>query len=232
MSFADDLKQDVLKIFKEKWETRDGTVVPDEDDLKLNNDAVKLQGTVLYADLVESTKLVDEKKHHFAAEVYKAFLICACRVIRYHGGEITAFDGDRVMAVFIGDTKNTSAMKAALHINSTVLNIVNPKLKEVYPNETYLVKHVVGIDTSEIWIARTGIRGSNDLVWVGRSANYAAKLCSLREGYYSSWVTGTVYNSSHKSAKYSAQKEELMWEQRTWTDYNMTVYRSNWWHNF
>jgi hypothetical protein len=29
----------------------------------------------------------------------------------------TAFDGDRVMAVFIGDSKNTSAVKAALQIN-------------------------------------------------------------------------------------------------------------------
>lgn len=232
MSLSDDLKQDVLKIFRDKWETRDGTVVPDTGDLKLGNEAVKLKGTVLYADLVESTKLVDEKKHHFAAEIYKSFLICACRVIRYHGGEITAFDGDRVMAVFIGDRKNQSAMKAALHINYTVLKIVNPKLKEVYQNETYSVRHAVGIDTSEIWVARTGIRGSNDLVWVGRSANYAAKLCSLRENNYSSWVTGTVYDNSHDSAKYSSEKQELMWEKRTWTKYNMTVYRSSWWHTF
>jgi class 3 adenylate cyclase len=151
MSLSDALKEEVLQIFKDKWETRDGTVVPETDDIKLGNEAVKLQATVLYADLVESTKLVDEKKHHFAAEIYKAFLISACKVIRYQGGEITAFDGDRVMAVFIGDSKNTSAMKAALRINYAVIKIVNPMLKEVYPNETYTVKHVVGIDTSTSW---------------------------------------------------------------------------------
>lgn len=232
MSLSDDLKKEVFQIFKDKWQVRDGTVVPDTDGIKLGNEAVKLQATILYADLVESTKLVDEKKHHFAAEVYKSFLICACRAIRYHGGEITAFDGDRVMAVFIGDNKNTSSMKAALHINSTVINIINPKLKEIYPDETYKVKHSVGIDTSEIWVARTGIRGSNDLVWVGRSANYAAKLCSLREDNYASWVSASVYDSAHKSAKYSSEKEELMWEKRVWTKYDINVYRSSWWNNY
>lgn len=73
MSLSDALKEEVLQIFEDKWETRDGTVVPETDDIKLGNEAVKLQATVLYADLVESTKLVDEKKHHFAAEIYKAF---------------------------------------------------------------------------------------------------------------------------------------------------------------
>lgn len=232
MSLADDLKKEVFQIFKDKWETRDGTVVPDTDNIKLGNEAVKLKATILYADLVESTKLVDEKKHHFAAEVYKAFLTCSCRVIRYHGGEITAFDGDRVMAVFIGDYKNTSSMKAALQINSTVINIVNPKLKEVYPDETFIVKHAVGIDSSDIWVARTGIRRFNDLVWVGRSANYAAKLCSLREDGYASWVSETVYNSADKPAKFSTEKQEPMWEKRLWTKYNISVYRSSWWHNY
>ena len=227
MSLSDDLKKEVLQIFKNNWETRDGTVVPDTSDIKLGNEAVKLQATILYADLVESTKLVDEKKPHFAAEVYKSFLISACKVIRNQGGEITAFDGDRVMAVFIGESKNTSAVKAALQINHAVIKIINPMLKEVYLNETYTVKHVVGIDTSEIWVARTGIRGSNDLVWVGRSANYAAKLCSLRESSYPSWISKTVYDNSHKSVKYS-EKEESMWEEREWSKYNIKVYRSSW----
>jgi class 3 adenylate cyclase len=47
-------------------------------------------------------------KDWFAAEIYKSYLISACRIIRDNGGEITAFDGDRVMAVFIGNMKNTN----------------------------------------------------------------------------------------------------------------------------
>ncbi len=91
--------------------------MPDTDDLRLGNDAVLLEGTVLYADLSGSTKMVDTCKRHFAAEVYKAYLYSTARVIGSEGGEIVAYDGDRVMAVFIGDGKNTSAVRCGLKIN-------------------------------------------------------------------------------------------------------------------
>ena len=67
--------------------------------IQLGNDAVKLEGTVLYADLDDSTKLVDTMSPEFAAEVYKSYLVCAARIIRDQGGVITAYDGDRIMAV-------------------------------------------------------------------------------------------------------------------------------------
>jgi class 3 adenylate cyclase len=54
------------------------------------------------------------EKHRFAAEIYKTFLHCAAKIIRSEDGVITAYDGDRIMAVFIGNAKNTSAVRAAL----------------------------------------------------------------------------------------------------------------------
>ena len=134
MSFANDLQSQVGQIFRNQWETRDGTVIPETDDIALGNVAVKLNSTVLYADLAESTTLVDQWKPHFAAEIYKAYLNTACRIIRRLGGEITAFDGDRVMAVFIGGSKNTSAAKAALNINWAVQEIINKEIERQYPS--------------------------------------------------------------------------------------------------
>ena len=51
MGLGDDLNAEVRKILQEQWTQREGRVVPDSDDLKLGNDAVTLDGTVLYADL-------------------------------------------------------------------------------------------------------------------------------------------------------------------------------------
>jgi class 3 adenylate cyclase len=171
--------------------------------------------------------MVTGNSRQFAAEVYKAYLNCAARIIRAEGGVITAYDGDRIMAVFIGDTKNTPAARAALKINHAVRKIINPKLWEQYPGRkgSFEVSQVVGVDTGELLVARTGIRGSNDLVWVGRPANYAAKLCDIRDGY-SSWITGDVYNNMHDSMKSYNGRD--VWERRTWTTYNIPVYRSNW----
>ena len=224
MALKDDLETEVKKIFRDNWTTRDGNVVPESGDVKLGNEAVKLDGTVLYADLSGSTNMVDKKKPEFAAEVYKAYLHCAANLVRNEGGVITAYDGDRIMGVFIGNTKNTSAVRCALKINAAVQKVINPALKSQYPNTDFSVRQVVGIDTSSLWVARTGVRGANDLVWVGRAANYAAKLAGLSADYPTR-ITSSVFDVMHKDVKFSQDK--LMWEKATWTAMNnLTIYRS------
>lgn len=227
MGLGEDLKSEIKTILNQAWSEREGQKVPESEDLRLGNDAVTLEGTVLYADLDASTNLVDEYKPSFAAEIYKSYLHCTAKIIRSEGGVITSYDGDRIMAVYIGNYKNTSATRTALKINYAVNNIINPAIENQY-NNNYTVKQVVGIDTSPLFVARTGIRGSNDLVWVGRSANYAAKLTTLSSDY-ASRITESVYNKIHKDAKYSNDGES-MWEKVTWTDMgDMKVYRSIWW---
>ena len=178
--------------------------------------------------MADSTGLVNGFRPWFAAEVYKAYLLGACRVIRNRGGEITAFDGDRVMAVFMGDYKNTTAVKAALQINFLVTK-TNELLREAYPTTAYTLRHTVGIDTSDLFVARTGIRSANDLVWVGRAANYAAKLSALGEQGYPTYITDDVFTKLNDEAKFGGRERRPMWEKRTWTERQMTVHRSSWW---
>ncbi|MGO9837693.1 MAG: adenylate/guanylate cyclase domain-containing protein, partial [Polyangiaceae bacterium] len=147
MGLKEDLEKEVTQIFtpSTSWSERNGQQVPEPEDLKLGNEAVKLDATVLYADMSESTKLVDGYRPWFAAEVYKAYLTCAARLIREHGGTITAYDGDRIMAVFIGDYKNSSAAIAALKLNHAVMNIINPVMTNKFSDVTFKLSHVVGI---------------------------------------------------------------------------------------
>ena len=225
MSLKDELNEEVRAIFATQWETRDGLVVPEPENVKLGNDAINLEATVLYADMDGSTAMVDKFKPGFCAEVYKAYLHCAGKVIRSEGGVITAYDGDRIMAVFIGDMKNTRAARVSLKINHCVRIIINPAVKAQYSEANFVLQQTVGIDTSKLLVARTGVRGANDLVWVGRAANYAAKLTTLGSDY-PSWITKTVYEHLADEAKYTNGKD--MWEARTWTSMNLGVYRSNW----
>lgn len=224
MGIRNDLEEQVAKTFREVWKERNGTVVPGDDDIGLGNDGVNLDATVLYADLSESTLLVDKETKQFAAEIYKNYLYCAARIIRYFGGEITAYDGDRIMAVYIGNAKNSQAAKTALKINWAVQHIINPAIKSQYPNKTYSVKQVIGIDTSNLLVARTGIRGANDLVWVGRAANYAAKLCSKKA--YPTYITYDVYSRLSEETKYADGKD--MWTAEYWPEMNnKVIYRSS-----
>src|SRR5215471_8838511 len=140
-----DLERDVARVFRAQWSTRDGNVVPDDSDITLGNDAVKLEGTVLYADLADSTGMVASQTASVAAELYKSFLHCAAKIIRSEDGMLSAYDGDRVMAVYIGHMKNTRAGPSALKIHYAVLSIVNPAYKSVYTSGAHVLKHVVGI---------------------------------------------------------------------------------------
>lgn len=223
MALADDIKSEVTNILRTNWKLRDGRDVPADNSIILGNDGVNLDAVVLYADLVDSTGLVARESATFAAEMYKCYLTTACRVIRDSGGTITAFDGDRVMAVFVGDGKNSAAARTALKINHAIKKIVNPAIKLQHPGTSFSVDHVVGIDNGKVLVAKTGIRGSNDLVWVGSAANIAAKLCTLRSGF-PSWISAGVYAMLADDAKFS--KGTPMWEARTWN--GTTVYGSGW----
>jgi class 3 adenylate cyclase len=114
------------------------------------------------------------------------------------------------MAVFIGDHKRTHAAKAALRINYAVSEIINPAIAARYADQPFKLRHAVGVDISKLFVARTGIRGSNDLVWIGRAANYAAKLSALREGDYMSIITEDVFRKMNDEVRFSGEGKKPM----------------------
>jgi class 3 adenylate cyclase len=230
VSLKEDLEKAAIETIRtDLWTSRDGRVVPAPEDLALRNDAIKLtEATVLYADIADSTALVDSRSPHFAAEVYKTYMVCAARIIKNRGGTITAYDGDRIMGVFVGELQFGEAARAALNINWAVSNVINPTIKAEYGGGAYQMRHVIGVDSSPLFACRIGPRNDNDIVWVGRAANHAAKLSSIN-GDYRVYVTGTVFDKMNDSSKYGGNPRKLMWEERVWTSMNkMRIYGSNW----
>jgi class 3 adenylate cyclase len=229
MAIKSDLEREVAGIFVENWQLAKSTVIPDPASLKLSNDARYFERcTILYADLSGSTNLVNNFRWSFAGEIYKSFLTVSARIIRLYETTITSYDGDRIMAVFTGDAQTSNAAKCGLQINWAVLNIINPALKKQYSQTSYVVKQVVGIDTGEVRAARIGVRGDNDLVWIGRAANYAAKLTECRSDY-PTWLTEQAYDKLNASSKDSNPEKKNMWTKFTWTGMNdIPAYGSNW----
>jgi len=229
MTSLEEMTAAVEAITQNGWSTRQGQVVPDPEDLRLGNDAVEFDlATVLYADLKGSTKMVDAEGWQLSAEIYKAFLHCAATIIRQEGGKITSYDGDRIMGIWVGKWQSTPAAKAGLKINYAVKEIVVPALRRQYPEWTETVKQVVGIDCSTIRAARTGVRGGNDIVWVGRAANHAAKLTEL-DLDLSTWITDEVFTRLADETKYGGKPQTLMWKPFRWTEQgNRSIHGSNW----
>lgn len=232
MALGDEIRSDLDKMVGKPWSIRDGTVVPGNDDVGLySNDAVKLDAVYLYADLLGSTKLARDFTPQVAGKVIRASLRTASLVIKEFEGEIRSYDGDRVMGIFIGGSKHSNAATAALKINAAMQEIVQPALYAKLPileRDGYQPRMCVGIASGEAFIARAGVRGSSDLVSIGRAPNVAAKLSDIREsGTWRTYITAQVYNRLKDDAKLSEGTN--MWEARNANvgGEQMTIYRSH-----
>jgi class 3 adenylate cyclase len=230
---ADKLETDIGTIFNAVWNIREGTVVPKTDDVALANGAVKLQAVFLYADLVHSTELQRKFDNRMVAKIVRAYLSSMSQLIKTHGGEVRSFDGDRVMGVFIGDAKNSNAAKCGLKMKYAVDKILRPKAEAKFSSLTtklFKIRHCAGIARSEVLVVRGGVRGSNDLVFIGSAPNIAAKLSALRTTPYNTWIAHNVYSMLNDEAKYGGSPRQNMWTSatRTLAGEEWSLYKSRW----
>lgn len=202
MGLADDVQKGIKDVLFPEWNTRNGQVVPETGDIALKDGAVQLEATYLYADMANSTGLAQSYKDWAVAKVIRCYLNAASRIIRDKGGKIRSFDGDRVMGIFIGDSKNSSAAIAALNISWAVSKVINPELKSKWPDFKWTMSHGVGIDSGDAFLVRGGVYGQNDIVSVGGAPNIAAKLSEVRDGHYT-YISDRVYNSLSDDAKFA-----------------------------
>lgn len=232
MALSDQIQTDVQTVINTQWSTRKGQVVPSSDSVALAGGAVELDAVHLYADLASSSKMAKVFDRRVVAKILKSFHSSSCRIISSLGGQVASFDGDRVLGIFVGSFKNSNAAKCALQINYAVTNIIRPQFEakyDVVKNATFKIGHGVGIDSGTVLAVRAGARGANDLIWIGRAPNLAAKLSDLRESPYNTHITATVYNCLNEESKFCGKDKSNMWEPRSWSflDEKITVYRSN-----
>jgi adenylate cyclase len=233
------LGTNVREIFETNWDITNSTIMPSVSNLGLDaNHARKLQATILYSDLANSSAMVETLGFSLSAKIFKSFLACTTRISKSNGATIASFDGDRVMSIFTDEQKkNTNAVKTSLQINYAVKQIIQPQLtKWLQSGKNFSLEHGTGIDTSEVFVIKAGQRGDNDLVWVGRSPNYAAKLSAIRDEKYSTFISENVFNSMCDSVRYGGQNNQLMWVPSAkpfkWIVNNHRIYASSWWGSF
>lgn len=231
MSLRSNLENDLDRILGTPWTIRNGSVVPQTRDILLAGGAVRLSATLLFADLADSSGLASRGDRRTAAKVFKCYSACAARLVRARNGEIRSYDGDRVMGVFLGATKNSDAVRCALNLNFVFTEMLKPRLRQRYPKalKGQPLAHAVGIDTGDVLVVRGGVHRSNDLIWVGRAPNAAAKLSDIRQSPYQTFITPEVYDDLGPNLTHGDHGEPL-WERKAWSGFKgvSRLYRSEW----
>ena len=130
------------------------------------------------------------------------------------------------MAVYMGDKREEHACWTAMRINRAMQSIIRPEMLKQYPDVAYTPQHTVGIDSSDVLVVKDGVRGDNDLIWVGRAANYAAKLCVLDHAWQTR-ITEAIYQELPAELLWTVDGTAA-WEAVSWTEMNdMRIYRSS-----
>jgi class 3 adenylate cyclase len=193
-------------ISVEEWSGK----VPETSDITLEkNEGIEIDAAYLYADLVDSSGLAQRAYRPVTAKIIRAYINSASKLINHYGGEIRSFDGDRVMAIYVGDDKETDAVRTALAINWAA-EVIKERMQEYWEGKLnfWMFKHCIGVDTGKALMTRAGARGDSDLVSIGSAPNVAAKLSDLRS-YYPLHITKEVYEPMSNDVAFDEQQQ--MW---------------------
>jgi adenylate cyclase len=210
-----DTKDGIDRVLGEAWVITNGTVVPETEDITLKNGGRTINATYLYADLANSSQLAQTVQNTIVGKVIRCYLNAATRLLNSFDGKIRSFDGDRVTAVFIGNSKNTNAVKAAFELNWAVRKVIREKLDKKWPKSLsdYTMHHGVGIDTGEALIIRGGVRNHSDLVSIGAAPNVAAKLSELRNSP-DIYITDRILSHLNASVKRDLKDTFDIWKKQ------------------
>lgn len=233
MGRKDEYNNTLRDLLNEPFAARAGTTVPTTDTITLKNGGVYLDAVYLYADMADSTGMTRRFTSQTAAKIIRAYLSVATRALRARGGEIRSYDGDRVMAIFVGDDAATRAARAALELTWLVDEVVHPALNlwlDEYYEDPWRVRHRCGIDIGTAFVVRAGVRNSNDLVSVGDAPNIAAKLAQLKGAR--TFITDRMWEAMSYGTCFS-NDSAAMWSLAEATDIGSgrveEIRSSNWW---
>ncbi len=127
--------------------------------------------TVLFADIVHSTRLARALDPEALREVMARYFAVVRRVLERHGGRVEKFIGDAVMGIFGVPRVHEDDALRAVRAGSAILNAlaeVNPELATGWGVELAVR---IGVNTGEVV---TG--GSDQLLATGEAVNLAKRL--------------------------------------------------------
>lgn len=231
-----DLEKTVGDYLAGSYETYQPRGVPESSDIPLGNKAAKLTATALFIDLRQSSDITNAFRRQTAAKMMKGYFHGAVKVINANDGLVRSFNGDGMLALFVGDFRSSNAAKAAMQVVWFVRNILRPRLERYFnSNRAALGQDLgfsigCGLDDGDIYAVRIGIRGTNDVAWVGRCTNTAAKLSNVLTEPHQIAVTREVYSRMNNNRRTSTDGR-AMWTGETAGTFGGSVrtYRTSSW---
>lgn len=234
MALDDDIAADVVTIFQESFTVSEGWAIPRLNDISFDNQGKKIRLVALFVDIRKSTAIVEALGLQRAARMYKAYLRGVTKIVNARGGQILSFNGDGIVAGFVGAKAANAAVLSGLNINWFNSNVLKPKvhtaLDAVKAPTELMFDHGIGVDVGDVLIIKGGMRGNDnsDLVWAGNAVNYAVKVGSNAGHPYNLYISEEVMKDVQFSLKL-VEEGTFIWDTWHWKDKNRLLWRTSWW---
>lgn len=156
-----------------------GRVEPNIDDMALG-EAKEFNLAVMHVDMDRFTETTASLSNKDKLRLLNIYLSDLTAVIRDHGGFVEKYVGDGITALFGAGRGEPEAVKSAvdcaLTIQADIKHAMSKYLQRVgLPSFTCSI----GMDYGTTWVARVGVRGSNQLTLVGNKVIVAKDLEEL-----------------------------------------------------
>ncbi len=194
-----------------RLEVQDSTKIPSPEDLPLHqNTGSKLETAAFYIDLRGYSDLLENRRFDTVGRIISAFHYTIARFIKFHSGHIISFMGDGLLALF--EPKNNpikNAVECALKYKYFFKNYFSNEIRERWKIE---LDYGIGIAYGQIIAIRTGMKGKNDITWVGRCIKDAVKIGDyLNKSNGNIGITHSVYDKLPEGLRRAGDDTEC-WE--------------------
>ncbi|NVJ93018.1 MAG: adenylate/guanylate cyclase domain-containing protein, partial [Methylocystaceae bacterium] len=139
---------------------------------------ISTQATILFSDIQGFTKLTEEVGAERIVAILNAYFSSVVSILEKHGGVVTQFQGDAVLATFNVPIKSSNhgenALKAAMEIRDMM---AQTKFDGI------ALKTRIGLNTGNVVAGAVGAEGRLNYTVHGDAVNLAARIENLNKAY-------------------------------------------------
>lgn len=189
------------EYLNQSYVQEDTRIVPKRTDLTFGNTVKKLSfAVVLYVDMRKSRKILSDATTFWSVKVHRAFLLALTHCVEKRDGHLRSFNGDGIMAFFVGENASSRAVRAAMDTKGFVLKL-NELLEKKGLNP---IDFGIGIAQGAVMVAKSGKAGDDftkqDLIWVGLPVYLAVELSDYAKSPRNIWISNNVRSSIGKES--------------------------------
>tara|TARA_R110000787_G_scaffold108212_3_gene216516 strand:- start:8169 stop:9476 length:1308 start_codon:yes stop_codon:yes gene_type:complete len=141
-------------------------------------DPVERQATVIFIDIAGFTSMTEAKGARATVGIINAYFDAVTEIISKHGGVITQFQGDGILAVFNVPVENEAHVQCAF---DAALEIISKVRDSDFVGERFSVR--IGINSGFVFAGNVGGGGRQSYTVYGDTVNLAARLEALNKDY-------------------------------------------------